>query len=217
MHYRNGTEAGANHSAGTAGRRDYRRVGRPRRRQGANHRQADRGATGEVIWAQSFERDLRDVLALQSEVARAITSKVDITLTPQEQARLASARPVDPEVHRQVLLGRHHAAKATEEGLRKGHSVFRRRPSPRILPTRWPMPVWQKPTWGCPASTWTREKRCRKRSGRPRPRLRLDESLADAHAALGYVHLVYDWDGPAAEKALLRALDLNPDAWRRPG
>ena len=40
--------------------------------------------------------------------------------------------------------------------------------------------------------------------------LRLDESLADAHAALGYVHLVYDWDGPAAEKALLRALALNP-------
>ena len=83
-----------------------------------------RGVTGEIIWAQSYERDLRDVLALQSEVARTITSKVDITLTPQEQARLASARPVDPEVHRQVLLGRHHAAKATEEGLRKAIQYF---------------------------------------------------------------------------------------------
>ena len=83
-----------------------------------------RGATGEIIWAQSFERDLRDVLALQREVARTIISKVDITLTPQEQARLASARPVDPEVHRQVLLGRHHAAKATEEGLRKAIQYF---------------------------------------------------------------------------------------------
>ena len=40
--------------------------------------------------------------------------------------------------------------------------------------------------------------------------LRLDESLADAHATLGFIHLVYDWDGPAAEKELLRALDLNP-------
>ena len=40
--------------------------------------------------------------------------------------------------------------------------------------------------------------------------LRLDEALADAHAALGYVHLVWDWNGPAAQKALLRALDLNP-------
>ena len=40
-------------------------------------------------------------------------------------------------------------------------------------------------------------------------------SLADAHAALGYVHLVWDWDGPAAQKALLRALDLNPSLARR--
>jgi serine/threonine-protein kinase len=40
--------------------------------------------------------------------------------------------------------------------------------------------------------------------------LRLDESVADAHAALGFIHLVYDWDGPSAEKELLRALDLNP-------
>ena len=72
------------------------------------------------------------------------------------------------------------------------------------------MPVWPKPTRGCPVSTCTREKSCRKRSGPPKPRLRLDESLADAHAALGFIHLVYDWDGPAAEKALLRALDLNP-------
>ena len=73
-----------------------------------------RGVTGEIMWAHSFTRDLRDVLALQREVARTITSEVEITVTPQEQARLASARPIDPEVHRQVLLGRHHAAKATE-------------------------------------------------------------------------------------------------------
>ncbi len=38
----------------------------------------------------------------------------------------------------------------------------------------------------------------------------LDESLADAHAALGFMHLIYDWDGPAAEKSLSRALELNP-------
>ena len=64
------------------------------------------------------------MLALQREVARTITSEVDITLTPQEQARLASARPVNPEVHLQVLLGRYHVAKATEEGLRKAIQYF---------------------------------------------------------------------------------------------
>ena len=83
-----------------------------------------RGATGEVMWARSYERDLRDVLALQREVARTISSEVGITLTPQEQTRLAGARPVNAEVHLQVLLGRYHIAKATEDGLRKAIQYF---------------------------------------------------------------------------------------------
>ena len=78
-----------------------------------------RGASGEVLWAQNFERELRDVLALQRELAQAISGRFDITLTPQEQARLTIARPVDPEVHRYILLGGHHCALATEEALRK--------------------------------------------------------------------------------------------------
>ena len=85
------------------------------------------GVSGAVIWAQDFERDLRDVLTLQREVARTITSRVDIALTPQEQERLANAQPVDPETHRQVLLGRYHAASATEEGLRKAVQSLRDR------------------------------------------------------------------------------------------
>ena len=78
-----------------------------------------RAATEKNLWAGSYERDLRDVLALQSEVAKSIVSEVDITLTPQDEARLASARPVDPEAHRLFLLGRFHANKATEDGLEK--------------------------------------------------------------------------------------------------
>ena len=167
------------------------------------------GATGEIIWAQSFERDLRDVLALQSEVARTITSKVDITLTPQEQARLASARPVDPEVHRQVLLGRHHAAKATEEGLRKAIQYFDAAIAKDPANALAHAGLAEAYTglsgfYMDPREAMPKAKRAAETA------LRLDESLADAHAALGYVHLVYDWDGPAAEKALLRALALNP-------
>jgi eukaryotic-like serine/threonine-protein kinase len=168
-----------------------------------------RGVTGEIIWAQSFERDPRDVLALQSELARSITSKVDITLTPLEQARLTSARPVDPEVHRQVLLGRHHAAKATEEGLRTAIQYFN-------------VAIAKDPAYALPhaglaeAYTGLAGFYVDPREAMPKAKraaetaMRLDERLADAHAALGYVHLVYDWDGPAAEKALLRALALNP-------
>ena len=78
-----------------------------------------RAATEETLWARSYERDLRDVLALQSEVAKSIAGEIGITLTSQEQSRLASARPVNPETHQLVLLGRFHANQGTEEGLRK--------------------------------------------------------------------------------------------------
>ena len=138
-------------------------------------------------------------------------SKVDITLTPQEQARLAVARPVDPEVHRQVLLGRHHTAKATEEALRKAVQYFEvalaKDPDNAMahaglaeaymglsgfyLPPREAMP---------------------KAKQAAETAIRLDESIADAHAALGYIHLVYDWDGPAAEKELVARARAQSDA-----
>ena len=55
------------------------------------------------LWARSYERDLRDVLALQSDVAQAIAREVQVKLTPQEQTRLASARPVNPEAHQDFI------------------------------------------------------------------------------------------------------------------
>ena len=83
-----------------------------------------RAVTEDTLWAGSYERDLRDVLALQSEVAKSIASEVDVTLTPQEEARLAGARPVDPEAHQLSLLGSFHANKGTEEGLKSAVRYF---------------------------------------------------------------------------------------------
>src|SRR5437667_5346086 len=51
------------------------------------------------LWAESYERDLRDILALQSDVAQAIAREIDLTLSPQQQARMASARPIDPRAY----------------------------------------------------------------------------------------------------------------------
>jgi len=168
-----------------------------------------RGATGDVMWAESYERNLRDVLALQSEIARAVTSQVNITLTPQDQARLGSARQVDPQVHREVMLGRHHAARATEDGLRRGIEHFDRAISLDPVNARAHAGLAEAYTslssfYVHPQESMPKAKRAAETA------VRLDPELADAHAALGYIHLIYDWDGPAAEKALLRALYLNP-------
>jgi serine/threonine-protein kinase len=167
-----------------------------------------RGSPAEVIWAQSYERPLRDLLALQSSVARAISGEVGITLTPQEEARLA-ARTVDPDKHLQVMLGRHHLAKSTEEALRKAVQYFETAiaQDPGNAPAHAGLAEAYSALNGFymdPLEAMPKAKAAAQAA------LRLDDSLADAHAALGYVHLVYDWDGPSAERELLRALDLNP-------
>ena len=167
------------------------------------------GPTGEVVWAQSFERDLRDVLDLQRELAERITSLVGIRLTPGERVRLARARPIDPDVHRQVLLARHHAEKATEDGLRKALHYFEAAIArdPLNAPAHAGLAEAYTELAGYyidPRDAMPKAKQAAETA------IRLDETIADAHAALGYVRLVYDWDGPGAAKALLRALDLNP-------
>ena len=86
-----------------------------------------RAASEKHLWGRSYERDVRDVLTLQSEVARSIASEVDIVLTPQEQVHLASTSAVDPEAQQQVLKGSFHANKGTEEGLRKAVQFISRR------------------------------------------------------------------------------------------
>src|SRR5262249_41087029 len=83
-------------------------------------------ATDRHLWAETYERDLRDVLALQSEVARAIARKIQIKLTPQDQARLASARPVQREAYEAYLQGLYYWNQRTEPALWKSLEHFRR-------------------------------------------------------------------------------------------
>ena len=168
-----------------------------------------RGVTGAIIWSQRFERDAHDVLTLQREVVQTITSKVDITLTPLQQTRMASARPIDPDRDFEVLLGRHHAAKATEESLRKAVQYFDAAIA-KDPANAWAHAGLAEAYTGLAGFYMDPREAMPKAKHAAETALRLDDALADAHAALGYVHLVWDWDGPAAQKALLRALDLNP-------
>jgi serine/threonine-protein kinase len=168
-----------------------------------------RAGTEETLWAQSYARDLRDVLRLQSEVAKRIASEIDITLTPQEQTRLARAAAVDPEIHQLLLLGSFHTNRGTEEGMKKGIEYFE-------------LAIAKAPD-GAAAYAGLAEAYTNLSSWYVGPRIampkakaaaetavRLDDSLDAAHAALGFVHLLYDWDAVRAERELRRAIELNP-------
>src|SRR2546430_3356384 len=76
------------------------------------------------LWAESYERDLRDILVLQSDVAQAIAREIDLKLTPQQQARIARARPIDPRVYELYSKGRYFWNKRSEEGYRRAIQYF---------------------------------------------------------------------------------------------
>ena len=168
--------------------------------------------TDRHLWAKSYERDLRDALSLQSEVARSVAGEVQAAVTPAEQSRLSKARPVDPEVHELDLRGRYQLNNAaSEQDIRKAIGLFQQ----SLAKDPGDAPAYVGLAFGYssltdfylpPRETMPRAKAAAIRA------LELDETLADAHTALGLVHTAYDWEWSSAEMEFRRALELNPNS-----
>jgi TolB-like protein/Flp pilus assembly protein TadD len=161
------------------------------------------------LWGETYERDLRDVMALQDEVGRDIADEIRVKLTPQEQRRLATRRPVNPQAYEAYLRGRYYVAQFSSEGSEKAINYFHEAAAidpgyalpyealayNYILQSNWPLP----PNEAMP-----------KARDAARKALELDDTLAGAHTSLASVLLMYDWNRSAAEKELTRAIELNP-------
>jgi serine/threonine-protein kinase len=169
------------------------------------------GPTDKHLWAESYQRELRGVLALQSQVARAIAREIQVTVTPAEATRLAGARSVNPEAYRHYLLGRHHWSKRTPEGFQKAAEHFQQ--AIDLDPTYAQAYVGLadvyalQPSWGlaAPSEAFPRARAEALKS------LKLDDNLAEPYAALGLIKHDYDRDWKAAEQDFRRALELNPN------
>ena len=172
------------------------------------------GGTGKRIWHGEFEKSLRDILALQSEVAHDIAREIRVKVTGPEQARLAGVRPVNPEAYEAYLRGRYFWNKRTREDLRRRALQYFREAIDKD-PTYAPAHAGLADTYAllgtvgyddmAPREAMPRAKAAAKRA------LEIDETLAEAHTSLGYVKLAYDWDWPGAEREFKRSLELNPD------
>ncbi len=167
--------------------------------------------TEENLWADAFDRDLKDVLDLQSDVARAISNEIKVTLTPQEEQRLAVRRPVDPEVFQLFLKGRAAADEGSEDGLFKAISYFEQALAvkPDTAPVHAAMALAYEnltPAFRAPKEVLPKAREHAVRA------IELDPALSDAHAALAAVMFYFDWDWANAEKEMQRAIDLNPNS-----
>jgi tetratricopeptide (TPR) repeat protein len=162
------------------------------------------------LWAERFDRDLRDVLVLQSEIARSVASEIRIALTPEEGRRLSSAGTVNPKAHEAYLRGRYFWNKRSSEGLRRAIGYFDSAidvdPSYAAAYAGLADSYALLPGYSTEPAT---EAMPRAESAARRA-LELDESLAEAHASLAFVRAFYHWDWPGAEQSCRRALELDP-------
>ena len=166
--------------------------------------------TDRHVWAEGYERDLRDVLSLEGDVASAIAGEIRIQLTPQERGRVAGARPLDPEAHVQYLQGLYFWGKLDEENIKKSVAHFQK--AIQIAPDYAPAYSALAFSFNLLASSefapsqenYTQAKKFAQKA------IELDETLADAHAALGFALCYGDWNWPAAEKEFQRANALEP-------
>jgi adenylate cyclase len=164
------------------------------------------------IWAETYERELSGLLALQSEVARRVTEALALKLMPAEQARLASARAVDPEAYDAYLKGTYRWQKLTpaEIGTAQRYFELALAKDPSYAAAHaglaWVWAVRQQMSIVAPAEAGPRAREAALRA------IALDDNSAPAHEALAVVMTWTDWDWKGAESEWRRALALDPNA-----
>ena len=163
------------------------------------------------LWAESYERDLRDVLALQGEVAGDIAAEIRVKLTPQERASITGARPLNPEAHEAYLQGLYFWNRLTEEDIKKSmeryQKVIQLAPdyAPAYSALAFSYTLLASMEFAPSRENYTEAKKLAQKA------IELDDGLADAHGALGFVLCYGDWDWAAAEAQFKRANALEPN------
>ncbi len=163
------------------------------------------------LWAADFDRELSDVLKLESELALAISTKIELTLSPSARARLADAPSLNPAAYEAYLHGLQDGDLRTKPSFQRAISELQHAltlnpdyaPSHAALARVYslaPVVGVMSPMESMPLA---REAALRA--------IALDPSLAAGHSTLGFVLAHYDFDWPAAEREYLRAIDLDPN------
>ena len=167
-----------------------------------------RGSSDEHLWAQSYDRDLDDLLMLIREIAKTIADQIEIAIHPDEWQRLDYTILADMQVHELVFEGRYYFDRMQ---FRKSLSAYERAAdlAPDFAPAHAGMGM------ACMIMGFFGQEPMSLMIPRARTSvlkaLSLDDQNAEAYGTLGYIQLYHDWDWPAARSNLLKALELSPN------
>jgi TolB-like protein/DNA-binding winged helix-turn-helix (wHTH) protein/Tfp pilus assembly protein PilF len=170
------------------------------------------GAADRHVWSQSYQGELRDTLALQNNVARAIADQIRINVNPHEQAALRNATVVNPVAYESYLKGRYFWNKRTADGLKAALAYFNEaidedstyaQAYSGLADTYALLGDWQY-------AVMTPKEALPKAKAAAIKALELDSALGEAHNSLAFCLDGFDWDIDAAGKEFRRAIELNP-------
>jgi TolB-like protein/Tfp pilus assembly protein PilF len=170
-------------------------------------------ASEQPVWSQSYQRNLRDILQLQDEVTRAIAREIAVKLTPQEEAGLSRNRPVNPQAYEAYQMGQFHFNKRTAEGYRASLKYYQQaiEADPNYALAYAGLAFTYVHQAYSLAGDLPAEEVVPKARAAAMKALELDDTVAQAHTALGMVYHKHDYDWARAEKELRRAIELNPN------
>jgi len=176
-----------------------------------------RAASDEHIWADIYERQLEDVLALHAEIAKSVAREIQAVVTPREREHLDKNRRVDPVAHESELRARYFSAKFTPPDLDRAMAHFEQAIARD--------PSFAQPRAGLAVAAFGRavplgldlsvaDQRALLNRGKDagNQALAIDDTVAEAYAALGMILLFHDWDWKGAQRALERALELDSNS-----
>ena len=160
------------------------------------------------LWADTFEREVVDIIALQNEVARTIANVIEVRLTPREEVALAKTKLVNPDTYREYLKGMYQFRQETWEADGRGieilEEVVRQDPTSALAHAGLAIGYAWLGHSPFPGDAYPKAKLAADKA------LQLDPELAEAHLALGMYKIYYEWDFESGERGLKRAIELNP-------
>jgi TolB-like protein/DNA-binding winged helix-turn-helix (wHTH) protein len=172
-----------------------------------------RGATDQHIWAESYERDLSDLVVLEDEVSRSIAAQIQKQIAPPAPQQLAASAAVNPQAREDYLKGRYFWNLRSEAGYLKAIDYFQAAVAedPQYAQAYAGSADAYALLGSLPSSKISRETAMPKAKEVALTALKLDDSLADAHTSLAFVEMHYEWKFQEAEREFKRAIALDPN------
>lgn len=174
------------------------------------------GATDEHIWADTYDRDLTDIFAIQTDVALKIASALRAELSNEERTRVCQRPTPDLEAYELYLRGRNSFYRFTEEGYRRSllecEAAVTRDPKFALAWASIAEAHAEIVVQGCAGSDSSPDEIIRLAKAAAAQALKTDDELAEAHGIIGLIRFVFDFDWPGAEREFQRAIELSPNS-----